>query len=82
LDFSIGACSNEDLDVENIHNPGPIEYREKVESISDLFALRGKNRFRSENCAVYVVGRFQFIPIVMFGVNPGYSQKNNPVEEM
>ncbi|MGI0033252.1 MAG: hypothetical protein ACRD97_08285 [Nitrososphaeraceae archaeon] len=60
----------------------PLEYREKVDSISDLFALRGKNRFKSDNCAVYVVGRFQYAPIVMFGVNPGYSRKNNPVEEM
>jgi hypothetical protein len=60
----------------------PSEYQIKVDSISNMFGLRGKNRLKSDNCPVYVVGRYQTAPVVTFGVNPGYSTINNPREEI
>jgi hypothetical protein len=59
----------------------PVEYEKNVNSISDLFGLKGKNRFKSDNCFVYVVGKYQRAPVIMFGINPGYSSTNNPTEE-
>ena len=56
-------------------------YEKKVNSISDMFGLTRKNRFKADYCAVYVVGRFQCAPIIMFGLNPGYSSRNSPIEE-
>ncbi|CAN5425073.1 hypothetical protein BH18THE1_BH18THE1_05120 [soil metagenome] len=56
-------------------------YEKKVNSISDMFGLTRKNRFKTDYCAVYVVGRFQCAPIIMFGLNPGYSSRNSPIEE-
>jgi hypothetical protein len=60
--------------------PNPTEPENKVDLISKMFKLRGKNRLKSDNCPVYIVGKFQTAPIIMFGVNPGYSHKNNPTE--
>jgi hypothetical protein len=57
----------------------PHEYQKKVDSISDLFSLIGKQRLKGEYCPVYVVGRYQSTPIVMLGINPGISLKNSPV---
>jgi hypothetical protein len=59
----------------------PVEYQKNINSISDLFGLKGKNRFKSDNCSVYVVGKYQTAPVIMFGINPGYSSTNNPTEE-
>lgn len=58
-----------------------VEYQKKVDSISDMFQLTGKNKLKGDNCPVYVVGKFQQAPIIMFGINPGYSSINNPAEE-
>ena len=46
-----------------------------------MLGLKQKNRLKTDCSAVYVIGRFQFAPIVMFGVNPGYSLRNSPIEE-
>lgn len=63
-----------------INNPN--EYQKKVDSVSDMFSLRGRQRLKADNCPVYVIGKYETSPYVMFGINPGYSQKNNPVEDM
>jgi hypothetical protein len=60
----------------------PAEYQKKVDSISDMFHLRGRNRLKGDNCPVYFVGKFEEASIIMFGLNPGYSSKNNPREEL
>jgi hypothetical protein len=52
----------------------------KVDSLSDLFRLRGQDRLMGDNCSVYVVGKCDVTPIMMFGINPGYSKINNPRE--
>ena len=56
----------------------PYEYRKKVNSISDLFLLKGNKRFIDTDCPVFIVGNYETAPIVVFGINPGYSSKNNP----
>jgi hypothetical protein len=60
----------------------PYEYQRKVDSISDPFSLKGRQGLKGDNCPVYVIGKYDTSPFVMFGINPGYSQKNNPVEDM
>jgi hypothetical protein len=60
----------------------PQEYQMKVDSISDLSSLKGRQRLKGDNCPVYVFGKYETSRFVMFGINPGYSSKNNPVEEM
>ena len=57
------------------------EYQKKVDSISDMFHLRGKNRLNGDNCPVYFVGKFEEASVIMFGLNPGYSSTNNLKEE-
>lgn len=64
-----------------LYTQNSIEYEKKVNSLSDLFGLKGKNRLKSDYCAVYLVGKFQTAPIVMFDINPGHSAKNSPIEE-
>ena len=59
----------------------PVEYEKKVDSISNLFGLRNKNRLKSDYCPVFVIGKYKTAPIIFFGINPGYSPKNSPVEE-
>ena len=59
----------------------PAEYQKKVDSISDMFHLRGKNRLNGDNCPVYFVGKFEEASVIMFGPNPGYSSMNNLKEE-
>jgi hypothetical protein len=34
-----------------------------------------------DNCPVYVFGKYDTTPIMMFGINPGYSKINNPKED-
>jgi hypothetical protein len=60
----------------------PEEYRKKVDSISDLFGLRGRDKLKNDNCAVYVCGNYSKAPVVTFGLNPGWSATNNPAEEV
>jgi hypothetical protein len=57
------------------------KYQAKVDAISNLFHLSGRQRLKGDNCPVFVVGKYNKTPIVMFGLNPGYSLKNNPVED-
>jgi hypothetical protein len=64
-----------------LYAQNPVGYEKKVDSISDMFGLTKKNRLKTDYCPVYVVGKFQTAPIVFFGVNPGYSSKNSPIEE-
>lgn len=59
----------------------PEEYRKKVDNISDLFGLRGDDKLKNDNCAVYVCGNYRKAPFVMFGLNPGWSATNIPAEE-
>ena len=59
----------------------PHEYKRKVNSISDLLLLKGNKRLIDTDCPVFVVGNYEMDPIVMFGINPGYSSKNNPSED-
>ena len=59
----------------------PNEYKRKVNSISDLFLLKGNKRLIDTDCPVFVVGKYETAPIVKFGINPGYSSKNNPTED-
>jgi hypothetical protein len=59
----------------------PRQYQRKVGSISDMFSLKEKKRLKGDYCPVYVVGRYQSTPLVMLGINPGFSSKNSPVED-
>jgi hypothetical protein len=59
----------------------PQKYQRKVDTISNLFHLTGRQRLKGDNCPVFVVGKYDKTPIVMFGLNPGYSPKNNPIED-
>jgi hypothetical protein len=59
----------------------PIEYKKKVNSISNLLLLKGNKRLIDTDCPVFIVGKYEIAPIVMFGINPGYSSKNNPTED-
>ena len=55
----------------------PQEYQRKVDYISDLFSLKGRQGFKGDNCPSYVIGKYETSPFVMFGINPAYSSKNN-----
>ena len=57
------------------------QYKKKVNSISDMFGLTKKNRLKNDYSAVYLIGKYETAPIIFFGVNPGYSKKNSPIEE-
>jgi hypothetical protein len=59
----------------------PQKYQAKVDAVSNPFHLTGRQRLKGDNCPVYVVGKYKKTPIVMFGLNPGYSLKNNPIED-
>jgi hypothetical protein len=48
----------------------PHEYQRKVDSISDLFSLKGKQRLKGDYCPVYEFGRYQSTTTVMLGINP------------
>jgi len=62
-----------------INNPS--EYQRKVDSISDLFFLKGKRRLKWNYCPVRVFGKYPSAPFVMFGINPGIFQKDSPLED-
>ena len=59
----------------------PEKYQANVDAVSNLFHLTGRQRLKGDNCPVFVVGNYDKTPIVMFGINPGYSPKNNPTED-
>jgi hypothetical protein len=59
----------------------PYEYQKKVDTISNLFSLKGRQRFKGDYCPVYVFGKYHLTPFVMLGINPGFSSKNSPVED-
>ena len=42
-----------------------------VNSISDLFSLKGEGRFISDYCPVRIVGKYCSAPFVTFALNPG-----------
>jgi hypothetical protein len=73
--------TQEILDEYLLYACDPVKYKKKVNSISDMFGLTKKNRLKTDYSPVYVVGKFQTAPIVTFGINPGYSSKNSPIEE-
>ena len=59
------------------------KYKEKVEGISNLFKLKNKAKLRSDFLPTYLVGNFleNKEKYVLFGINPGFSEKQNIVEE-
>ena len=59
----------------------PSEYKKQVNLISDLLLLKGSKRLIDTDCPVFIVGNYETAPVVMFGINPGYSSKNNPAED-
>lgn len=59
----------------------PDEYSKKVKSISYLLVQKGKNEFMSDQSPVYIFGNVESAPFILFGINPGYSDLNNPIEE-
>ncbi|WP_458744680.1 hypothetical protein [Candidatus Nitrosocosmicus sp. T] len=60
----------------------PQEYKKRVDSISNLLGLRGKYELISDHCPVYFVGNYSQSNIIFFGLNPGHSDVNSPIEEM
>jgi hypothetical protein len=65
----------------NLCIDNPREYHRKVDSISDLFFLKGEDRLKAEYCPVRIVGKYQITPFVMFGLNPGISKTQSPLED-
>ena len=59
----------------------PSEYQSQVNSISDLFILKGEDRFRADYCPVRVVGKYNDAPFIMFGLNPGIDARLSPLED-
>ena len=53
----------------------PNEYKRKVNSISDLFLLKGNKRLIDTDCPVFVVGKYETAPIVKFGINLAILQR-------
>ena len=50
----------------------PQDYQRKVDSVSDLFSLRERQKLKGDYCPVYVFGRYQSTPFIMLGINPGF----------
>jgi hypothetical protein len=69
-------------DFELFHNNYE-KYKEKVDTLSVLFKLKDKAKLRSDYLPTYFVGNFKDInyKYVLFGINPGFSEKQNPKEE-
>lgn len=59
----------------------PQEYKERVDSVSNLLGLEGKYELISEHCPVYLVGNYNQANIIFFGLNPGHSDTNSPIED-
>ena len=69
-------------DFELFHNNYE-KYKEKVDNLSKLFKLKNKAKLRSDYLPTYFVGNFEDTnyKYVLFGINPGFSEKQNPKEE-
>jgi hypothetical protein len=48
---------------------------------SKLLVLNGKHRLISDTCPVYLVGKYNITPFIFFGINPGHSEINSPIED-
>lgn len=59
----------------------PSDYNKRVELISNLLGQKGKNKLISETCPVFIVGKYNITPFVFFGINPGHSDTNSPIED-
>jgi hypothetical protein len=57
----------------------PQEYQQKADTVSDLFSLKARQKLKGDNCPVYLVGKYESAPVIMFGINPGYQ---NQTEQM
>jgi len=60
-----------------------ISYKQKVDSISNLFQLSGLSKLRSDYLPTYLVGNYQekAAKYILFGLNPGFNEKGNQIEE-
>lgn len=69
-------------DFELFHNDYA-KYKEKVDNLSALFKLKNKAKLREDYLPTYLVGNFEDgdYKYVLFGINPGFSEKQNPKEE-
>ena len=69
-------------DFELFHNDYS-KYKDKVDDLSALFKLKNKAKLRSDYLPTYLVGNFEDdnYKYVLFGINPGFSEKQNPKEE-
>jgi len=69
-------------DFELFHNDYK-KYKEKVDNLSTLFKLKSKAKLRNDYLPTYFVGNFEDknYKYVLFGINPGFSEKQNPIEE-
>lgn len=57
-------------------------YKKHVDSISEMFSFTGTDKLLSDYLPVAFAGRFsQKNSIVMFGLNPGFNEQLNPIEE-
>jgi hypothetical protein len=58
-------------------------YKDKVNNLSDLFKLKNKAKLRSDFLPTYFVGNYldKNYKYVLFGINPGFSEKQNHIEE-
>jgi hypothetical protein len=59
----------------------PQEYKERVDSVSNLLGLKGKYKLISDHCPAYIVGNYNQANVVFFGLNPGHSDANSPIED-
>lgn len=76
------ALEEAKIDFELFHNNYG-RYKEKVDNISALFKLKKKAKLRSDYLPTYLVGDFESksYKYVLFGINPGFSEEQNPKEE-
>lgn len=49
----------------------PDAYQRKVDAISALFSLKGTNRLNAANSPLYLYGKYETAPFVIFSLNPG-----------
>ena len=67
----------------NLFHDDYIEYQKKVDNVSKLFNLKNKAKLRNDYCPTYFEGNFEDnnYKYVIVGINPGFSEKQNPKEE-
>jgi hypothetical protein len=59
----------------------PVDFKKKVNSVSNLLALKGKHKLISDTCPVYMFGKYNITPFIFFGINPGHSDANSLIED-